>query len=175
MRWRLVVGAAVGKLRSRDVQNPLPGPLRDHVHEAQQVLAGVPEAHAPARAAFKVGGGAAHVEGDHALVLVPGVDHEVHVFIRGANLKIGEQARPIPAQLQEGGLALFLCPVAVHQRVGPPLVDDAGGGELLRLRIFDVPQAQEQMLLLSRFQVHVELHRAHRGPALGHGPGADAF
>ena len=137
--------------------------------EAQQVLAGVPEAHAPARAAFEVGSGAAHVEGDHALVLVPGVNHPVQRFLRGADLEIGEQSLPIAAQGLEGGFTLLPGPVAFHQRVGPRLVDHAGGGELLLLRVFDVPQAQEKTLLRSRGQLHVELHGAHRGPALGQG------
>ena len=39
-------------------------PVGDDVHEAVQVLTGIPEAHAPARAGFIIGGGAAHVEGD---------------------------------------------------------------------------------------------------------------
>ena len=42
--WLLVVGASVGQLRGRDVQDAGPGTLRDHVHEAQPVLVRVPEA-----------------------------------------------------------------------------------------------------------------------------------
>ena len=45
----LVIGAAVGELGGGNVQNAFPCPLGDHVDEAQQVLTGVTEAHAPAQ------------------------------------------------------------------------------------------------------------------------------
>jgi hypothetical protein len=44
-----VVGAAGLQLRRRDVEDPLARPRRDHVHEAEQVLVGVAEAHPAAR------------------------------------------------------------------------------------------------------------------------------
>ncbi len=52
-RLILVVGAAVLELRGRDVQNALPGALGDQVHEAEQVLVRVTEAHATPDAALE--------------------------------------------------------------------------------------------------------------------------
>ena len=52
----LVVRAAVLELGGRYIDEPLPGAGGYQVHEAQQVLGGIPEAHAPANAAFKVTG-----------------------------------------------------------------------------------------------------------------------
>ena len=85
-RLVLVVGAAVRELGGRDVQDALPGAAWDQVHKAQEVLRGIAEAHAPADARLKVGGGARHVEGDHALVLVPDVDHPVQLFVGALDL-----------------------------------------------------------------------------------------
>lgn len=45
----LVIGAAVGELGGGNVQDAFPCPLGDYVDEAQQVLTGVTEAHAPAQ------------------------------------------------------------------------------------------------------------------------------
>ena len=49
-RLILVVCAAVFLLGSGNIQDPLSGSFRDHVHESQQVLAGISEAHASADA-----------------------------------------------------------------------------------------------------------------------------
>ena len=76
-RLVLVVGAAIGELGSRNVQNALPRAGGDQMHKAEQILTGIAEAHAAARAALIIAGGAAHVEGDHTLVLVPDIDHAV--------------------------------------------------------------------------------------------------
>ena len=80
-RLVLVIGAAVGKLDRRDVQDPLPRAFRNEMHEAEQILAAVAEAHASSGPALVVGRAAAHVEGDHALILVPDVDHAVKFFL----------------------------------------------------------------------------------------------
>ena len=54
-RLVLVVGAAGRQLRRSDVEDPLAGPRRDHVDEAEQVLVGVAEAHATADARLEAG------------------------------------------------------------------------------------------------------------------------
>ena len=77
----LVIGAAVGELGGGDVQNTLAGPFRDHMHEAEQILAGITEAHPAPHAGFEITGRAAHIEGDHTLVLVPDIDHAVKLFL----------------------------------------------------------------------------------------------
>ena len=69
----LVVASAVRELRGGNVQDALPGPFRNKVHYAREVLVGVTEAHSTADSAFKVAGASAEEEGDHALVLVPDI------------------------------------------------------------------------------------------------------
>ena len=49
------------------------------MEEAEQILTGITEAHAAADTGFIVGSGTGHVEGNHALVLVPDIDHAVDV------------------------------------------------------------------------------------------------
>ena len=53
-RLVLVVGAAGRELGGGDVEDPLARPVRNHVHEAEQVLVRVAEAHAPADAGLEV-------------------------------------------------------------------------------------------------------------------------
>ena len=69
----LVVTSAIRELRGGNVQDALPGPFRDKVHYAREILVGVAEAHSTADSAFKVAGASAEEEGDHALVLVPDI------------------------------------------------------------------------------------------------------
>ena len=85
----LVVAPAVPKLGGGDIQNTLPGALGNLVHKAQQVLRRIPETHAATDAAFKHGGRAAHIEGDHALVRVPDVHHSAQLFIVGGEGIVG--------------------------------------------------------------------------------------
>lgn len=55
-RLILMIGAAVRELRGGDIQNALPRPFRNDMHEAQQVLTRIAEAHAAPHAAFEVAG-----------------------------------------------------------------------------------------------------------------------
>ena len=122
----LVIGAAVGELGGGNVQDAFPRPLGDHVDEAQQVLTGVTEAHAPAHAAFEVAGGTAHVEGDHALVLVPDVYHAVQLLVAGGHLIAVQQPAPMVPQGGKRPVKGCVGAVALHHGVGLFLVDDAG-------------------------------------------------
>ena len=55
-RLILMIGAAVRELRGGDIQNALPRPFRNDMHEAQQVLTRIAEAHAAPHATFEVAG-----------------------------------------------------------------------------------------------------------------------
>ena len=50
-----MIGGSVLKLDGSYVDDPLSGPFRNYVHKAQEILAGIPEAHASSDAAFVVG------------------------------------------------------------------------------------------------------------------------
>ena len=58
------------------------GAVRDQMDETEQVLTGITEAHAAADSGFIIGSGTGHVEGNHALVLVPDIDHAVEFLVR---------------------------------------------------------------------------------------------
>jgi len=123
----LMIGGAVGELDGGNVQNPLPGTLGDNVHEAVQVLTGIPEAHAPAGAGLIVAGGAAQIEGDHALILVPDIHHPVQLFLPGAKLIAAQQAVPIAAQGCKGSIYGSGVGIFCRCGVGVVLADNAGG------------------------------------------------
>ncbi len=80
-RGVLVESAAVGKLGGCQIKQPFAGALRHNMHKTQQILGGIAKAHAASNPAFKVRSRTAHVEGDHALVGIPDVDHAVGVFV----------------------------------------------------------------------------------------------
>ncbi len=77
----LVVCASVLKLCAGNIQDALPCTGGDQVDKAQQILAGIPESHSPAQPALKIAGAAAHIKGDHALVLIPHIHKPVQFFI----------------------------------------------------------------------------------------------
>ena len=79
-----MVGGAVRQLGGGNVHECVPGRAPGiMMDKAQQILTAVAEAHAAADAALKVAGRAAHIEGDHALVLVPDVHHDGSASRRG--------------------------------------------------------------------------------------------
>ena len=149
-----MVCAAVRELRGGDIKNTLSRAPGNDMDEAKYVLARIPEAHAAAHATFKVGSGTAHVERDHALVLVPDVDHPVDLFIAGLGVEVRKKPVPVCAQ---------------------GFVDDTGGREFFILRVFDVAEAEEKLLLLTGPQTNLELHRADRRPAVRNGTRAAAI
>ena len=69
-----MVCTAVLKLCGGDIDQSLPCPVGNEVDESQQILTGIPESHTTADPGFKVGGGTAHVESDHTLILMPYID-----------------------------------------------------------------------------------------------------
>ena len=168
----LVVGAAVLKLGGGNIQDAFPRTGGDHVDKAQQILTGIPETHAAADAAFVVAGAAAHVEGHHALILVPQAHHPVQLFLAGGQLPAGQQLLPVIGQRFAGGIHLRIRGVARHHGLGPCLVEDAGRCKLFCLRVFDVTQPEDDALLLARGQCKVEVVGTHRCPAMGDAAGA---
>ena len=70
-RLVLMVGAAIGKLRGRQIDEPFPGAVGDHVNGAQQILTGITKPDSAPDASFKIGGGAGDVECDYVLIGVP--------------------------------------------------------------------------------------------------------
>ena len=173
-RLVLVIGAAVGKLRRRNVQDPLTGTFGDHMYEAQQVLTGIAEAHPAAHAAFIIAGRAAHVEGDHALVLVPDVDHAVQLLITAADMICAEQRFPVSFQHIQRLIERFIVGIAGHHGLGLRLVDDAGLFPFLFRRVLQIAQAEDQAAAFAGLQLKIELLGGDGLPAVCHAAGAAA-
>ncbi len=108
--------------------------------EAQKVLAAIAEAHAAADAGLKVGGGPAHVEGDHALVLVPDVHLTVELFVVRPDDEVRQKAQPVFFELLEPGIKLLGGLKLLEQLVSVVLVDDVRGDKLMILRALAVAQ-----------------------------------
>jgi len=115
----LVIGAAIRELRRGDVEDPRPGALGDHVDEAEQVLVRVPETHASTDAGLEHGRRTRQVEGHHALVGVPGVDHPIDVRVAGRHLERREPLRPGRPNGREVLVGPPGLPVPIDQRSSP--------------------------------------------------------
>ena len=102
----------------------------DHVHEPEQVLVGVAEAHPAADPRLEHRRRARQVERDHALVGVPDVDHPVDVLIAGVDL---ERVRAVSASRRGARRRLApprrLEPFADH-RADARLVERLGAGRV---------------------------------------------
>ena len=139
----LVIGGAVGKLDGSDIDDPLPGPVRHDVHKAVEVLAGIPEAHAPAGAGFVVGGGAAHIEGDHALILMPDVDHPVELLVVRAKLVVTQKFVPVDGEFCQGGIYSGGVGKFSPDPLSIRLADDTGSDKFLISGVFAVAQGKD--------------------------------
>ena len=134
-----MVGAAVGKLRGRQVENPPPGLGGYLMDETQQVLVGIPEAHAAADPGLEIGGASRQVERHHALVLVPYIDHAVELGVVGCHRIRREQLAPSAGQRPEAFINGLLVGETRDESPGMPLVDDAGRLPFVVFGVFRVP------------------------------------
>ena len=151
-RLVLVVAAPVRELGGSNVKYPLAGSLRNHMDYSKKVLVGIPEAHPTAYSAFEEARAAAEQESDHALVLVPDVDHTVKFRHTRVQIEIAEQAVPVAAQS-------FKCRIYLHRIGECPndperllLVDHSWSDELFLLRILGISEHEYQVPALTRFQ-----------------------
>ena len=94
----LVIRAAVRELRGSDINDPLSGALGNKVHETEQILTGISKAHASADAGFIIRSASGHIEGDHALILIPDVDHSVHFGTGTGDMEFAEEFSPVIAK-----------------------------------------------------------------------------
>ena len=118
------------------------------MHETEQILVGVAETHPAPDPRLVERGRAGHVEGDHALVGVPDVDHTVGVLVGGRDLQGSEQLRPVVAQLLVGTLDLVGAQIALDHRLDRLLVDGlrARRIELGLVRVLPVAEHEDDLL-----------------------------
>ena len=166
-RLVLVVGAAVGLLRGGDVEDALARALGHEVHEPQQVLVRVAEAHAAPDARLEVRGAARHVEGHHALVRVPDVDHAVQAIVGRRDAVVAEHAGPPVGERLERGVHLLGARELLDERARPRLVQDARAVllPLVVAWVLDVAEREDERLLLTGRERHGEAVRRDGRPA----------
>ena len=101
----LVPSVASFELRGSQVYQPLFYLFRYLVHEAHRILVAVAEAHPSAYAGFIIRYGTRPIECRSALVLVPYVNHEVHVFVRRIDPQLAQVL--VPFLLERGKFFLY--------------------------------------------------------------------
>ena len=170
----LMISAAVRELGGSDVDDPFPGPFGDQVDKAQQILTGITEAHAPADTGLIIGSRPGHIEGDHALILVPDIDHTVDLGMETGHMVFGEKVIPVGAERVIGGAYRVRGIVSGDDFPGPGLVDDTIGFPFFRHGIFNVGKDEYQLFFLTGLQIQIDLEDSAGRPAAGYGIDAGA-
>ena len=94
-RLVLMVTTAVRELSRRYVKDSLACPTGNLMYYSQKILIGIPESHSASDAALVEAGAAAHQERDHALVLIPDVDHPVKLRHTRNQREIAQKSVPV--------------------------------------------------------------------------------
>ncbi len=144
--------------------------LGDQVDEAEQVLVRVAEPHPAPDPRLVEAGGAREVEGRHALVLVPGVDHPPDARVGAVDLEPRQEAVPHLVQRMEGVVDRARLRVLLEEAATLLLVHDARPLELRLVALVDVGQHEREGLLGAGLEAQVELVRADRVPAVRDAP-----
>ena len=165
-RLILVIGAAVRKLGCGDVQNAASCPVRNQMDKAQQILAGVPEAHAAAETAFVIAGAPAHIKGYHALVLVPDIHQPVQTVIGRGDCICREKMIPVAVKLRKRKIHLGIGPVFREKPAGRRLVDDIRLFKFFFRRIFTVSQNKDGGPAFPRGENSLQVVGADGSPAV---------
>ena len=95
----LMVCASVFKLGSGNIEQTLSCAVRNQMNEAEQILTGITESHTTAGAGFEVGCRTGHVESNHALILVPDINHASQLLVCTGKGIFCQQAIPVGSKL----------------------------------------------------------------------------
>ena len=164
-RLVLMVRGAVLKLRGCDVYDSLTRPLRDQVDKAEEILTAVPESHAAADARLEIRCGPRHVERDHALILVPDVDHAVDFVVLCLDMEGVKEMGPVRTQLRKCTLHIFICLIFREEFLCWIFVDDARCLPLLILGILTVAEHKHEGLRLAGLERDMEFVGRDRVPS----------
>ena len=162
-----MIATSVGELRRSDVDDALTGTGRNLMDEAHEVLIGIAEAHATTNTTLEERSRAREVEGDHALVLVPDVDHAVELVVARAYLIYIKEIIPEGAELSEC-LVNFLGSIEFgDEGMSLLLVDNLRCLEFFVLLVLDISQQEHKVLRFTRLQCDFDIMRSNRAPAVG--------
>ena len=170
-RLVLMVAAAVRELGRRDVENALTGTLGDLMDESDEILVRVTETHAASDARLEERRRPRQIEGDHALVLVPDVDHAVQPFVARLDRVDRQKIVPIGLERLERLVDLLRRIKGLENRLRGLLVDHTLLLPLLLLRNFDVPEREDEVLRFAGLERQVHVVRGDRTPAVRDGIG----
>ena len=165
-----MVCAAVLKLCGGDINQPLPCPVRNKMDKSKQILTGIPESHAAPDPGFKVGGGTAHVESDHTLILVPYIDHPVQFLFVGGYGKAAQKIRPVVFELFQCQIGFFFRVKSCHQLVCAFPVDPAffrAAVPFFFHGIFYIPQKEYISSGFAGSKGYFDMVRSDRRPSAG--------
>ena len=168
-RLVLMIAGAIRKLCVRDVEDAFACAGRNQMDEPEQVLTAVTEAHATAHAALEVGGGAGHVEGHHALILIPDIHDAVQLLVAAVYRIAAEETIPVGLQLCERSVHLRVRLILREKLLRRLLIDDARRFPLLVDRILTVAEHEDEALGCARCELNLQMMRADRLPAMGDG------
>ena len=144
-----MIGAAIRELCGGDVQNSFPRALRDQVDEAKQILTGVSKSHPPSNSGLVIRGASGHIKGDHALILIPDIDHPVHFGMRAGDAEAGEKVFPVFFQLRKGLHDRCAVVVLADHGVGSLFVDHAVGFPLVLHRVLHINELENKACRLT--------------------------
>ena len=169
----LVIAAAVLKLGGSQVDQSISCSVRNLVDEAEDILVGITEAHASADTALEVGCGTGEIKGNHALILVPDIDHTVDLVIRGVDIEDAEELIPCRTQLSQTGSNLFRGIVLLDHLISLFLIDgNAVRLELLVCGHFDITEDKDQRLCFAGCKCNFLIVGSDRRPAVCEGIGS---
>ena len=168
----LMVAAAVRELRGSNIDDTLLRAVRNLVHEAENILVGISKSHAAADSRLEVGSGTGKVERNHALILVPDVNHAVDLVVGGGNIQNAEEFVPCGAKLCHACRNLGGGVVFVNHGKGFHLVD--GLAVCLKFLVnghLHIAEDENKGLAFARGKSNLLVMGSNRSPAVREGVG----
>ena len=138
------------------------------MHKAHKILVRIPEAHSAADSALEERSRTRHIESNHTLVLVPDIDHPVHLLVRSRNAETSEQVVPVSAEFGECLVHFFFCIETGNEFLCPGPVEKAAFDEFFLLRIFHIAKDENQARALARSEGNGLAVGSNRAPSMCH-------
>ena len=136
------------------------------MYESYEVLVRVAEAHATADTTLEERSRTREVEGYHALVLVPDVNHAVELVVTRVYIIYIKQGIPVLTEFGKSLVNLLSGVELGDERMSLFLIDDLRSAEFLVLFVFDVAKEEHKVLALARLQCYLDIVRGDGAPAM---------
>ena len=170
-----MIGTSILKLSSSNIQDSLSCALRNQMNETKKVLTGIAEAHSAPGSGLIVGSRAGHVEGNHALILIPDICHTVYMRILALYMIAGEQLIPVSIQLGKSCIHLLGSSEFLHNFFRRIFFDHIWGLPFVILWILAVAKKEHQFFFFPWCQCNIDLLAGNWVPSAGNGIAAFSF